>query len=90
MAPVTNHTARKRAAEAEFPYRVDVPLLGGMRRLRGMLDWCGAHVAAGAWDMHHHSERRRGELPAEFARFYFTTDADAEAFGRRWTVSIGP
>jgi len=85
MAPATDHMARKRAAEAEFPHRVDVPLPGsGLGRLRGMLDWCGENVAAGAWDMHRHSERRKGERPVHYARFYFTTDAGAEAFRRRW------
>ena len=80
MVPATDHTARKRAAEAEFPYHVDVPLLGGRGRLRNMLDWCEAHVAAGAWDMHRHSERQKGGRSLEYARFYFTTETDAEAF----------
>jgi hypothetical protein len=84
MARATDHTARKRAAEAEFHYHVDVPLLGGLGRLRTMLNWCGAHVAAGAWDMRRHCERRKGARSLEYARFYFTTDADAEAFSRRW------
>jgi len=41
MVRATDHTARKTAAEVEFPYHVDVPLLGGLGRLRNMLDWCG-------------------------------------------------
>jgi hypothetical protein len=80
MVRATDHTVRKRAAEAEFPYHVDVPLLGGRGRLRNMLDWCGAHVVAGAWDMRRHSERRKGARSLEYARFYFTTETDAEAF----------
>lgn len=89
MVSATDHTARKRAAEAEFPYHVDVPLRYGLRRLRGMLDWCGENVAAGAWDMHRHSERRKGERPVDYARFYFTIDADAVAFRRRWKAGHG-
>jgi hypothetical protein len=80
MVRATDHTARKRAAEAEFPYHVDVPLLGGLGRLRNMLDWCGTHLAAGEWDMYRHSERRKGARSLEYARFYFTAEADAEAF----------
>lgn len=79
MIRAIDHTARKRAAEAEFRYHVDVPLLGGLGRLRNMLDWCGAH-AAGAWDMYRHSERQKGARSLEYVRFYFTTEADAEAF----------
>ena len=80
MVRATDHTARKAAAGAEFPYYVDVPLLGGLGRLRNMLDWCGAHVAAGAWGMYRRTERRKGVRSLEYARFYFTTEADAEAF----------
>jgi hypothetical protein len=83
MVRATDLTARKMAAEAEFPHHVDVPLLGGLGRLRNMLDWCGAHVAAGAWDMYRHSERRKGARSLEYARFYFTTETDAEAFMSR-------
>ena len=42
------------------------------------------NVAAGAWDEHGHSERRKGEAPADFARFDFMAETDAEAFRRRW------
>ena len=83
MVPATDHTARKRAAEAEFPYHVDVPLLGGLGRLKNMLDWCGANVAAGAWDMYRHNEGRKGARSLEYARFYFTTETDVEAFVSR-------
>jgi hypothetical protein len=49
-----------------------------------LLAWCRENVPAGTWDQHHHSERRKGEPPADFARFYFASEADAEAFRRRW------
>lgn len=34
--------------------------------------------------MHGHTERRKGEAPADFMRFYFSTDYDAETFRKRW------
>ena len=57
---------------------------GGLgRRLTDMLEWCRENVPAGTWVQHHHSERRKGEQPADFARF-FLYEAVAEAFRRRW------
>jgi hypothetical protein len=53
-------------------------------RITDMLDWCHANVAAGGWAHHGHQERRKGERPADFSRWYFLSDADAEAFKRRW------
>jgi hypothetical protein len=72
-------------AERKFPINVDVPVPpGGLgRHLTDMLDWCHANVAAGAWAQHGHQERRKGERPADYARFYFATDADAAGFRRR-------
>jgi len=68
------------------PHHFDVPVSGGGlgRRLTEMLDWCRENVLAGTWAQHHHSERRKGEAPADFARFYFMDEADAEVFRRRW------
>ncbi len=60
-----------------------VPGSGLGLRLTDMLDWCRENVAAGTWAQHHHSERRKGEPPADFARFYFLYEAAAEAFRRR-------
>ncbi len=81
------HYPGRLAAEREFPHRVDVPVPGdGLgRRLTDMLDWCREHVAADTWGQHHHSERRKGEAPRDFARFYFVTEKDAEAFRREWS-----
>jgi hypothetical protein len=53
-----------------------------------MLDWCHANVAAGAWAEHDHQVRRKGERPVDFARWYFLSDADAEAFKKRWVPAI--
>ena len=52
--------------------------------LTDMLDWCRENVPAATWAHHHHSEPRKGEAPADFARFYFLYEAVAEAFRRRW------
>jgi len=81
------HYPGRLAAERRFPHRVDVPAPGsGLgRRLTEMLDWCRESVAEGAWDEHGRRERRTGEMPAAFVRFYFLSEAAAEAFRRRWT-----
>jgi len=78
---------RKREAETRYPFRVDVPVppvigLGG--RLNAMQDWCRANIAAGAWDQHGRSEKALGQVPVDFARFYFATEADADLFRWRW------
>jgi len=75
------------AAERRFPHHIDVPVPGSGhgRRLTDMLDWCRDNVAAGAWAEHGHSERRKGEAPADFARFCFADEMAAAAFRRRWT-----
>jgi hypothetical protein len=91
MARATDRNAGKKAAEAKYPHRVDVPVPGsGLgNRLTEMLEWCGANVAAGMWSQHGHSERRKGEWPRDFARFYFSTEADAAAFKKQWGVDPG-
>ena len=77
---------RKREAEARFPNKVDIliPTLGLGNRLTDMVIWCRGNVTAGEWAQHHHSEHRKDEAPAAFARFYFANEADAEAFRKRW------
>jgi len=79
--------AGKRAAEQQFPFRVDIPVppvtgLGG--RLNAMHDWCRANITAGEWDKHGHSEKQPGQVAVDFARFYFMRDADAALFRCRW------
>ena len=80
------HYETRRGAERQFPHRVDiaVPELGLGDRLNAMHAWCYEHVTDGTWDQHHHSERRAGEQPIDYARFYFSSEADAEAFRQRW------
>jgi len=85
----TDRNASKKAAERRFPHRVDVLVPGGGlgRRLTDMLDWCRANVAAGAWDEHGHSERRKGEAPRDFARFHFMDEAAAAEFTIRFPLA---
>lgn len=65
-----------------LPRRVDIPLpahgLGG--RLNDMIAWCRERVAAGQWDQHDYTERKPGEMPVDYARFYLATAEAAEAF----------
>ncbi len=86
MARPTDRNSFKREAERRYPHKVDIPVPGsGLgRRLTDMHAWCAANVAAGEWAEHGHSERRKGEQPADFARFYFMRESDAEAFRRTW------
>ncbi len=45
--------------------------------------WCRVH--AGEWDRHGHTERGQvGERFRYYARFYFMSEEDAEAFRRTW------
>ena len=82
----SDRTASRKAAERRFPHKIDIPAPGaGLgRRLTDMLDWCRQNVPAGEWAQHGHSERRKGEPPTDFARFYFLYEAVAQAFRRRW------
>ena len=77
------HHPTKLAAERSFPHRVDVPVpaggLGG--RLNEMLDWCRANIAAGEWDQQGRSEKALGQVPADFARFYFVTEGTRTCSG---------
>jgi len=76
----------KRAAERRFPFQVDVPVpAGGLgERLNHMLGWCRANITAGEWGQHGRSEKALGQVPLDFARFYFATEADADLFRWRW------
>jgi len=74
---------RYRASDGTGPR--PVPGGGRGRRLTDMLHWCRENVPAGTWAQHRHSERRTGEAPRNFARFYFVSEADTEAFRRRWS-----
>jgi len=61
-----------------------IPTLGLGNRLTEMVIWCRENVTAGEWAQHHHSEHRKDEASTAYARFYFATETDAEAFRKRW------
>ena len=86
MARATDRNTFKRDAERRFPHRVDIPVprSGLGRRLTDMLQWCHAHLADDAWAEHGRSEKRKGEAPRDFSRFYFANAADAETFRKLW------
>jgi hypothetical protein len=87
MAPSTDRNTFKREAERTLPHRVDIPVpSGGLgQRLPEMHAWCRAHVVGG-WAEHGHSEKRKGDAPLYFSRFYFASADDAETFRKQWAV----
>ena len=91
MARPTDRTRFRKDAEAKFPIKVDmrVPAGGEPWPYAEMLAWCQANVAAGAWAQHGFMDRKRRDdrgVPIDCSRWYFLSDADAEAFRRRWGV----
>lgn len=80
MPRSTDRTRFKHEAESTYPFRVDieVPERGLGQRFNTMHEWCREH--AGAWAQHGHMERRKGQAPKDFARFYFATRDTAAAF----------
>ena len=87
MARAGDRNRFQKDAEAKFPHRVDIPIPGsGLgNRLTDMMMWCRQNVPAGTWAQHGCSERPGGNRRlADFVRFYFMTEADAEAFRLKW------
>jgi hypothetical protein len=88
-------TASKKDAEAKFPIKIDMPVPAGGESwpFAEMLAWCHANVAAGAWAQHGHMDKKRRDdhgIPIGFARWYFMSEADAEAFKKRWAEGTLP
>ena len=87
MSRSADSASGRRAAEAKFRYRVDIPIpIGGLgNRLTEMLMWCRANLTAGSWDQHAHEERPRARgILAVSARFYFASEGDAQTFRKLW------
>jgi hypothetical protein len=78
---------RKQEAERKLPHHVDIPVpersLG--ERLSEMIGWCRENVPSGQWAQHSHLERKHGEMPVDYARFYFATDENAARFRAAFT-----
>jgi hypothetical protein len=52
-----------------------------------MLAWCLENVPARQWEQHGYMNWNRRDdsgAPMDFSRWYFMSDADAEAFRKRW------
>lgn len=67
-----------------------MPSMGLGGRLNEMHAWCRKNIAAGQWEQHGHRDNEQRDdrgIPIDFARFYFVSEADAEAFRRRWRPS---
>ena len=93
MSRSADNNVSRRAAEAKFPHRIDIPVpIGGLgNRLTEMLMWCRQNIGAGMWAQHGHFERPKVHaMPAVSARFYFANDTDAEAFRKRWPAASEP
>jgi hypothetical protein len=89
MSRSADNNVSRRAAEAKFPHRIDIPVpIGGFgNRLTEMLMWCRQNIAAGMWTQHGHFERLTARaVPAVSARFYFASEADAETFRKLWSA----
>jgi len=76
--------SNKSIAERIYPHRVDVTVppggLGG--RLDGMLEWCRQRGCE--WAQHGQRQHEPGQVPVDYARFYFARESDAVAFRQRW------
>jgi hypothetical protein len=89
MSRSTDSTPSRRAAEAKFLHRIDIPVpIGGLgNRLTEMLMWCRQNIGAGMWAQHGRFERPTARAtPAVSARFYFASEADAETFRKLWAA----
>lgn len=85
----TERTRFREDAKAKFPIKIDIPVspYGQPWPYADMLAWCQTNVAAGAWAQHGFMDRKRRDdwgIPIDFTRWYFMSDADAEAFRQRW------
>jgi hypothetical protein len=82
------HYETRLAAERRFQHRIDVTVppggLGG--RLNQMQDWCRANIKPDAWAQHHASTREPGQIPQDYARFYFDSEEDADLFCWKWVT----
>jgi hypothetical protein len=80
------HYRSRREAEQRFPHKVDIPVpsmtgLGG--RLNEMLVWSRENVAASERAQHGYVDRRPGEFPTDYVRFYFAAEDKAAEFKER-------
>ena len=75
------------AAEQRFQHKVDmeVPVGGFGQRLNEMHDWCRENAAPDDWAEHSYREKLTpGQVPRDYARFYFEHSAMADLFVTVW------
>ena len=93
MRPTDRDRFRK-DAEARFPIKIDIARAYGQPwPYADMLAWCFENVPSGAWEQHGYMDWNRRDdngAPMDFSRWYFMSDADAEAFRRRWVTDFPP
>jgi hypothetical protein len=87
----TDRNRSRKDAEARFPIKVDIAVAYGQPwPYADMLAWCFENVPSGAWAQHGFMDRKRRDdrgIPIDFTRWYFLSDADAEAFRKQWIGS---
>ena len=86
MSRPTDRTTFRRRAQTELPFTVaiEVPPHGLGLKLNQMLDWCRARMLSTDWAQHGMSKKRQGEVPRDFAVFYFRSERDADDFRKAW------
>ena len=72
----------KKIYERDHPFKVDVPVgpLGLGKRLTAMEDWLRCNGKPGRCAQHGHHDRKPGQTPLHWARFYFRDETIAERF----------
>jgi hypothetical protein len=51
-----------------------------------MIAWCRANIEPDQWAHHGHVEKMKGQVPRDYARFYFAAEADSDLFWWRWCL----
>jgi hypothetical protein len=85
---VTDRNRFRKDAESRFPIKIDIAVAYGQPwPYADMLAWCFENVPARQWEQHGYMNWNRRDdsgAPMDFSRWYFMSDADAEAFRKRW------
>jgi hypothetical protein len=85
---VTDRNRFRKDAESRFPIKIDIAVAYGQPwPYADMLAWCFENVPARQWEQYGYMNWNRRDdsgAPMDLSRWYFMSDADAEAFRKRW------